>query len=474
MKLLIVDDDGDFAIRLVERLSGLEPSIDATIAASRSSGIDALRRYEFDFIVCDLRLPPDDGGVDIDEAHGLAVHSEARSVCPGTPCLFFTGFGTGTNVGEQLSHSGAHDILGTGTLYGMARLLKKDEFLECVERIKSFHHELQQLNSINIRAPDDSLILDETEQRALRLLTRTLGGASIEASPLGGRSGARTMQASIKDDQGRVRASFFSKIGTRAKLQQERNNYHEYVSPLLKMGTYPALARQIEAGIGKREALFYQLADRHSRSLFDVLGVDETAAIAIVDNLRDIFAPWEALQDNTVVRMGFLRAQKIDDSIFQPFRSALGISIDFEEIEREIKTSYQHGDLHGFNVLCDEAGDTVVIDFGNAGHAPACLDPVLLELSILFHSDSPFRNGSWPTVEQAEECFNLEEYLLGCPVPEFVRRCREWANEAGGAAGLPPVVYAEAVRQLKYSDTRHDWALAIARAAIRKAHEFTC
>ena len=129
-------------------------------------------------------------------------------------------------------------------------------------------------------------------------------------------------------------------------------------------------------------------------------------------------------------------------------------------------TSYQHGDLHGFNILCDASGGAVVIDFGNVGPAPTCMDPVILELSVLFHKDSPFRSTSWPTNEQAETWFNLDEYLLGCPVPTFIRKCREWAIEMGGSTELPPVVYAEAVRQLKYEDTNRERALGIARAAM--------
>ena len=142
MKVLIVEDDNDVATGLNEQLSGADPSIDTVIAGSRSSGIEALRSDEFDFIVCDLRLPPHDGGVDTAEAHGLAVHSEARTVCPGTPCLFFTGYATSPNILEQLSSGGAQDILGTGENYGMTRLLTKDRFLDCVERLETLNGEL--------------------------------------------------------------------------------------------------------------------------------------------------------------------------------------------------------------------------------------------------------------------------------------------------------------------------------------------
>ena len=251
-------------------------------------------------------------------------------------------------------------------------------------------------------------------------------------------------------------------------MKKERENYRRYVNPLLKMGHYPALGRDIEAGIGKREALFYQLADGYAKSLFDVLEVSESDAIAVVDVLRGILAPWAEVREKKLLLVGDLRAQRIDDSVFQPYRDSLGETDMFEATEQEMTTSCQHGDLHGFNVLCNDSGGAVLIDFGNVGPAPSCIDPILLELSVLFHKDSPLRRNPWPTNEQAEAWFNLEEYLLGCPVPQFIKKCREWASETDGATDLPPVVYAEAVRQLKYEDTNHERALGIARAAMQK------
>ena len=468
MRVLIVEDDNDMATGLNEELSSAEPRIDTVIVRSRTTGIEALRNDEFDFIICDLRLPPQDGGVDIAEAHGLAVHSEARTVCPGTPCLFFTGFATSPDIFEQLSSGGTQDILGTGESYGMTRLLTKDKFLDCVERLESLNAELSTLDTIKVDVSGRKSSLDHIEERALRLLARQLQGTSIEAISLGGQSGAQALRTSVKDYNGRTVASFFAKVGLQNKMQEERQNYYQYVSPLLGMGNYPALVREIEAGIGKRKALFYQLADEYTKSLFDILKVSESSAVALVETLRDILAPWKGLSEKRAFRIRDLRTQRIDDSVFLPYRDALGSTEGFEEIEREMSTSCQHGDLHGFNVLCSESGKVIVIDFGNVGPAPSCIDPIILELSILFHSESPFRSDSWPTNQQAKEWFNLEEYLQGCPAPAFIKRCREWAYEVGGPADIPSVVYAEAVRQLKYGDTNHDRALGIARAAMQK------
>ena len=468
MKVLIVEDEGHVADALHERLSSMSPNIDTVITRSRSSGIEALRSDEFEFIVCDLRLPPDDGGVDTNEAHGLAVHAEAKTICPGTPRLFFTGYGTSANVREQLSAGGTQDIFGTGKEYPMTRLLTKDDFLACVNQIQSFNTKMETLDSIEVELSGSTLGLDRFDTRALRLLARGIKGASVEANALGGLSGAHALRVTVKDEQGRTRGSYFTKIDSRTKMKEELEKYKNYVNPLLKMGSYPAFGHEIEAGIGKRAALVYQLAEEYTESFFDVLRYNESDAIAIVEALRDIFGPWAALSDKKVVRIGDLRAQRIDDSLLQTYRHSLGAIQEFEAINQEIVTSCQHGDLHGFNILCNRSGGAVVIDFGNVGPAPSCIDPIILELSVLFHRDSPFRSNSWPSDEQAESWFNLEQYLLGCPVPDFIRKCREWASEAGSPTDLPPVVYTEAVRQLKYEDTNHGRALAIARAAILK------
>ena len=473
MKILIIEDEEHVVNELQLWLSNSEPRIETFIARSRSSGLAAVRNDEFDYIVCDLWLPPNDGGLDTDEAHGLAVHSEAKTVCPGTPSLFFTGFSTSQNVADQLSGGTNHDVWGTGNSYPMTQLVAKHDFLRCIEYLETFNNELAMLEAIDIEPSDDMRVLDRFERRALQMLARSLGGTSIEAEPLGGHSGATTLRVIIRDYQARSLASYFVKIDLQTKLTQELSNYNSYVFPLINMGGFPPLGRGIDAGIGKRLALVYQPANDFPESLFGVLERSESDAVAIIGVLRGIFNHWSQHKAKRVVSIRELRTERIDDVAFEPYRAALTASKEFEKIELEITTSWQHGDLHGLNVLCDDASNAVIIDFGNVGVAPTSVDPIQLELSLLFHPESPFRDCSWPSVGQAGAWFNLEEYLLGCPIPNFVRKCREWAYESGDSTNLPSVAYAEAVRQLKYPDTDDQVALGIARAAIASIPLYT-
>ena len=86
----------------------------------------------------------------------------------------------------------------------MTRLLSKDSFLDCLNRLESFNTELANLEAIRIDLSSSTSSLDSFERRALQLRARSLGGTSIEASTLGGLSGAQTLRATVKDDQGRT------------------------------------------------------------------------------------------------------------------------------------------------------------------------------------------------------------------------------------------------------------------------------
>ena len=214
MKVLIVEDEQTQAKNLRQKLGDLNPKIETVIAQSKYSGISEIQRDEFDFIICDLRIPPYDGGVDVDEDHGIEVHSVAKELCPGTPCLFFTGFATIRNVSDQLSLGGTHDVLGTGKPYPMTQLLPKPEFLQCTELLAEFNSELDALGSIRIDHLPGTKNLDKMEKRALRLWARPLGGTSVEVEELNGLSGARTLRARVKNHAGHLVAFQFVKAIT--------------------------------------------------------------------------------------------------------------------------------------------------------------------------------------------------------------------------------------------------------------------
>ena len=58
-----------------------------------------------------------------------------------------------------------------------------------------------------------------------------------------------------------------------------------------------------------------------------------------------------------------------------------------------------------------------------------------------------------------------DRYVTGSPVGDLIQVCREWALSVGSEVELAAMVYAHAVRQLKYEDTNKALALSIAGAA---------
>jgi len=136
-----------------------------------------------------------------------------------------------------------------------------------------------------------------------------------------------------------------------------------------------------------------------------------------------------------------------------------------EDEALNIDFALQHGDLHGENVLINPDAVPLLIDYGRVDRAPVATDPIVLELSFLFHPDSPFKESGWPTAEQARAWGDLDSYLEGCPSPEVIRACREWARRLAPESVCFTLAYAYAVRQLRYSDTDHSLAVAIAVGA---------
>ncbi len=120
-----------------------------------------------------------------------------------------------------------------------------------------------------------------------------------------------------------------------------------------------------------------------------------------------------------------------------------------------------HGDLHGENILVSPGGGVLVIDYGDVGFGSAPYDPMSLELSAVLQ-DNPMLSSDWPTADACRRWHDLDAYLVGCPMPEFIRACRTWSEKLMvGRRELAACAYSYLLRQLKYSDTDKDRILAL-------------
>ena len=77
MKLLIVDDN-ESNLSFIEEEVRKIPSVGHTVAKSRNSAFAQLAANTFDLILLDMKIPTEDGALNPNVDHGLAVHAKGR------------------------------------------------------------------------------------------------------------------------------------------------------------------------------------------------------------------------------------------------------------------------------------------------------------------------------------------------------------------------------------------------------------
>jgi hypothetical protein len=259
-----------------------------------------------------------------------------------------------------------------------------------------------------------------------------------------------------------MRALAVAKIGGWRNIRDERERYRRHVAPLLGAGNFTPEMDVVEAGAASTAGIFYTLAAEYDRSLFSLLRADPDSAARVVGRVQVIEEPWRVGAASVNLRVRQVRQLLLADG------ETDRIVAEFEDREVDIRRCRQHGDLHGLNVLTASGERAVLIDYGEVtDQAPASLDPVILELSLVFHPAAADTRGGWPTLDSARSWDSLDRYLVGCPVPAFVKACRKWAFDvSAGDREVYANVYSFALRQLKYPDTNHELAEAIGRSAI--------
>lgn len=464
MRILLVEDEIAVADE-IERLLTSQCRAEVRTAHSRDSAQQLINDIQdFDLIVCDLKIPTTDRGLDLSVDHGLDVYRMARLQHSGTPCIFLSGFIELDNIGEELTAAPTVDLFGTGSPSPLVGWRRKSQIPEFVEQATLIAEQLQRVDNITLEL-SRSNPTNKYQTRPLRLYARQLGGTRIVASGLSGLSGATVYRGQIFDaTQSRV-GYVVAKVNVISEIQDEINRFNRYVASRLHATSFAPLASSLLHGSGRFGAAFYSVAPEGHSDLFELISDDICIAARAIPKLRAILDPWSG--DVTVpTTIGDLRSKSVQNRHLEPFSDQLD-RIYWQEIEAKrlpMTQATQHGDLHGRNVLIDGQGNPMIIDYGDVGTQPALLDPVTLELSFLFHQDHP-QLGGWPTPRQALEWFNLPVYLRDSPVSDAIVACREWSASIGTDLELAAMVYVYSVRQLKYPDTNKALALRIAEAA---------
>jgi len=426
MRVLLVEDQ-QATIEAITSSFGAEVTFE--VATTRDEALELIGQSTFDVAVCDLKIPASTEPV-ADVEHGLAVLTAVREQCPGTPIIGFTAYKTKEVLELLLQEQRREDYLGVLDDRPMLRVMEKDELPEFLIALEELRLQFEALERIELPMELGQERPDPLVCRVLQVYARQKGCVIAHVSPLtGGRSGVPVLRISMERADGSGGGTAIARLAPLALIEEEHRRFTQRVSGSLPIGGYAESIGVVRAGAGSMGGIFYQLADDY-RSLFEVVTEDDERAAQAVVNLAEIQAPWREGAPASDVLLREMRRLLIDDQRWSdsaPRRGLDAARVAAVEAARiRIRRGTVHGDLHGGNVLV--AALPVLIDFAAVTEGPTPLDPVSLELSLLFHPDAPTWTGPWPTVDQLERWTEFEVYVVNCPFPHFVRACREWAT----------------------------------------------
>ena len=462
LHVLIVEDDDAFVEELYEIIGSLPGDSHVQVATSRDQAYEMLEMDFLDLVILDLKIPTESGALDADAEHGHAVFNRIRTVVPGAPIFVLTGSPAEDFLSDLvLRNQEQIDIWSEGRKTGTILFLKKYDIDRCPEILTPVVQAIERLSDVELEAT--GLDLSLAEDRLVRIFARRFQGVRCAISELrGGLSGARVIRLRVTDHQGVLLHDAVAKLSTHADVQKEGECYDLHVTRLTPAATPRKLAT-LEYGAHRLAGIFFGLAKGSDATAFDIAERAPSQAGDVVRSLETAMARWTDGVPETRMTIRQIRQRLLSDECFDYVRNTFELEWigDFEDRELQVRWACCHGDLHGKNIFVSPAG-TELIDYGDVGEGPASLDPVTLELSLLFHPDAPKRDGEWPQAGQTNGWGDLDTYLEGCPFPEFVRECRAWAIRASaGSREVAASAYSYLVRQLKYDDTDTGRAIAL-------------
>lgn len=459
--VLIVEDDPDFIEELRQVFAEFPGNADLRVASSREAAFASLESDFFDLIVLDLKIPTIDGALDANPEHGHAVFTRARAVAPGTPIFVLTGSPAEDFIPTLLQQQQQVDVWAEGRKIGTVEFLKKMKFDQCPTKLAPIASAVHALSEVELDRGGINLTLQE--DRLIRIFAKRFGGTHCAVSQLGGGlSGAKVLRLRVIDSGGARVHDAVAKLGSPDDVCDEANRFDTLVARLDARATPRKLAT-LDFGAGARAGIFYGLAQGFEASAFDLaLHQDGTWAGAI-KGVEAATKQWTEGVGHTRRTIREVRLRVLSDDNLSRILEKYPINwaINFEANSIQTRWACIHGDLHGNNILISSDRSAVLIDYGDVGDGPASLDPITLELSLLFHPQGSDTRG-WPSIEQAPRWGSVDEYVQGCPAAEFISECRGWAGRvSAGNREIAACAYSYLVRQLKYEDTNKELALAL-------------
>ncbi|VTQ56822.1 Uncharacterised protein [Stenotrophomonas maltophilia] len=444
---------------------------DCTLAVDFESAESAIRSREFDLYVLDLKIPSRSNSLDAKAENGQALYGLICKESPGTPIRVLTSSEPGKFLRKLVSFGEMLDIWGSGDEIPLIGYFDKEEATELIDQIREYSGIIAATDSIPLNSRGIKLDLSQTQQRAIRSFVRSVGGTSCDLRKLAGLSGSVVMRIVVKDSKGRTLSEVVGKIGNRLKVEREITAYNGHVKNL-KIGLFAHIVSQQNKGLHQASSVFYRLADSYDRTFFEVANEDPKLAAKVVSEVRKGLETWSNAREQVNVKVQEIRSSLIQDNIFKP--TAIKTSLQSHEVieDNEIAATRSccHGDLHGANILVANNGSAVIIDYGDVGSSFSCLDPITLELSLIFHPDASEISSELSPL--LHNWGRQDLYTEGNRFKPLIDACRDWAYDvAGGDLAVLAVAYSFVARQLKFDTVDKSVTVALATSLLEQLRE---
>lgn len=473
MQILLVEDNFSYADTLVSVVNEKFPGVAWDVIDNSNSAEELLAHNFYDLVILDLNMPSVPSGLEKNVENGQKLFYLIQKIMPGTPIYILTGsdldsFATGlSRHGEQVR------LWGAGKEFPTVLYFRKNKAPELIEELSGVYHEILSVNAIAINTRGKAIVFAKGQERALKTFVRSMGGVDGVYYPLSGLSGSLVGRIEVRDVRLHTIGAFVVKLGLASKIQKENESYARYVR-LMAINTFTPLLSGIDKGLKEYSAIFYTLAEGYKETLFEVVRRDTVAAVEVIQKVRASLERWSAVREVSKVSVGEIRRAKLPDEDFNALIEQHGLEHlrKIEGIHVSASSSCIHGDLHGGNILVNRTGTPVLIDFGDVGFGFTGLDPITLEMSLVFHPDCVLSGVSqeirsflthWPVVDG---------YCQNNPFGNIVKYCRDWAYDISGddrsvlAAG-----YAFALRQLKYDTVNSEDTIALVMRIVHALEE---
>jgi len=438
MDILIVEDASRDSEALIRRL----PGHNWRIARTRDEAAAELMLDAPDLVVCDLRIPSENGGVPHTD-HGLAVFDDVRARWPGVPVRILSGHGDIDMVDERLRLAG-----------GMAGHIKKDNVDQLISYTKELAAEQTALAAIELDWVGPELLLEKHDRRLIQKYACAREAGVVRVRELTeGKSGAITLALTLIEGPASASQAVV-KLNDRAEILDEHSRYTAHIADRIAIGAYTPVSECITSYAGARAGLFYRLADGFEANLFDLVREDPEKAAAVVEKIAAATKAWRQVAEPKQITVACVRRMLVRDEVRLGLLEEAPWSTDeLEALEIRANVCRQHGDLHGENVLVNSDLQPMLIDYGRSGSATASLDAITLEMSAVLHPAADLGLNEWLDNGRAEQWPDLDTYVVDCPIEPFIRACRAWAEQVAVAKReVVATGYAYALRQLRYPD----------------------